>query len=125
MEADDQVPCMFCLEATDGPAKIRPCQCVLYYHDACYLNWVEKYATICPLCRKAPVPIVNSQTLELELELVENPIHIVTEVPPAPQTTDQVAFTIRQNRILSLAGFGFAFMVLMLLIIGLRIYNVI
>jgi hypothetical protein len=125
MESDEETQCMFCLEAVDCLAKVRPCRCILYYHDACYLGWVEKYSTICPLCRKAPVPIVNSQTLELEFELIENPIHIVTEAPPAPQTADQYALIIRQNRILSGIWLSAGVLLIIFIIISLRTYNVI
>ena len=48
------------------------------------------YGTLCPLCRKTPVPIVNPETLQLEFELVTNgvdPSHTL----PGPSAEDNVA----------------------------------
>lgn len=129
VEENDLPQCMFCLENVDDGGKLRPCRCTLYYHDACYLSWVESYGTICPLCRKAPVPHVNPNTLELEFELVENPMHIIAAAPPPLEhhslVAESVALATRQNRILAAIWLSMGSLLILFLLISLRTYNVI
>jgi hypothetical protein len=123
--------CMFCLEDVPRNDTPRACLCLLQHHDSCYSTWLQMYGTICPLCRKTPVPIVNPETLQLEFELVTNgvdPGHTL-----APSLADNVAnyrenvvSTNRRLNTIVLMFFVSCMIVLSLtLVIALRIFNVV
>ena len=124
--------CMFCLEDVPRNTTPRACLCLLQHHDSCYATWVQMYGTLCPLCRKTPVPIVNPETLQLEFELVTNgadPGHTL----PGPSMadgisnyTESVVATNRRLNTIVLMFFATCMIVLtMTLIIAMRIFNTI
>lgn len=122
--------CMFCLDDVPRNTNPRACLCVLQYHDFCYATWVQMYGTLCPLCRKTPIPIVNPDTLELEFELVTNgidPGHIFPGQSAAdsiPNYTESVVATNRRLNTIVLMFFATCMIVLtMTLVIALRIFN--
>ena len=122
--------CMFCLEDVPLNTNPRACLCVLQYHDSCYATWVQMYGTLCPLCRKTPIPIVNPDTLELEFELVTNgvdPGHTLPEHTfsyASANYTESVVATNRRLNTIVLMFFATCMIVLtMTLVIALRIFN--
>jgi hypothetical protein len=123
--------CMFCLEDVPRNDTPRACLCLLQHHDACYSTWVQMYGTMCPLCRKTPVPIVNPETLQLEFELVTNGIDPGHTLAPSladnvANYTENVAATNRRLNTIVVMFFLTCIVILtMTLIIALRIFNVV
>jgi hypothetical protein len=118
--------CIFCLEPVPSNKKSRPCLCVIHYHEYCYLTWVASYDTTCPLCRKTPVAIINKDTMELEFELVENG-HQSSSTPRIEEygTTDNIRnYTNKHIAIMCAIVFGAIAMVVLMILIFLRIYNI-
>lgn len=124
--------CMFCLEDVPRNTTPRACLCLLQHHDSCYATWVQMYGTLCPLCRKTPVPIVNPETLQLEFELVTNgvdPGHTLPDSSAADNVanyTESVVATNRRLNTIVLMFFATCMIVLtMTLVVALRIFNTI
>jgi hypothetical protein len=123
--------CMFCLEDVPRNDTPRACLCLLQHHDSCYSTWVQMYGTMCPLCRKTPVPIVNPHTLQLEFELVTNGVDPGHTMSPsladnvANYTDDVVATNRRLNTIVLMFFVSCMVVLAITLVIALRIFNVV
>lgn len=119
--------CIFCLESVPSNRKPRPCMCVVYYHEYCYLTWVASYGTTCPLCRKTPIAVVNKDTLELEFELVENGHRAITtsRIEEYGIVGDNTRYYRNKHiAILCLIITGAITIVVLMILIFLRIYNI-
>jgi hypothetical protein len=122
--------CMFCLEDVPRNTTPRACLCLLQHHDSCYATWVQMYGTLCPLCRKTPVPIVNPETLQLEFELVTNGVDPGHTLPSTVsdnvlQYANSIAGTNRRLNTIVLMFFVSCIIVItMTLIIAMRIFNI-
>jgi hypothetical protein len=118
---------MFCLESVEANPNRRQCGCHIHYHPHCYTLWIQQYNTSCPLCRKSPVPVVNTETFELEFMLVDpvTPTIIETTHTSTPQETEEPQYIRNPNRTLCMALCGFILLFGFLIIIALRTYNII
>jgi hypothetical protein len=118
---------MFCLEPVEANPYRRQCGCHIHYHPHCYTVWIQQYNTSCPLCRKSPVPVVNSETFELEFMLVDPVTPTIIETTPtnAAIETEEPQYRRNPTRTLCMALCGFILLFGFLIIIALRTYNII